>query len=165
MLFFVTIFFCRFRLPLASTICPWVSEDGMLHLPQPFVTLSAFVLESFHCITHGQTKRELISQSKWSMVFRKDKENKSPKSLNNILSPEKPVFRDMWKNGSMRKCVQCSKVGRRTPFENTLRVQSVQSCTLLNALPQFVSCKFLVESNWLRAVGSAFKKYDQSQCV
>ena len=27
-LFFVAIFFCPFRLPLASAICPWVSEDG-----------------------------------------------------------------------------------------------------------------------------------------
>ena len=30
MLFFVAIFFRPFRLPLASTICPWVSEDVSL---------------------------------------------------------------------------------------------------------------------------------------
>ena len=30
MLFFVDILFCPFRLPLASAICPWVSEDGSI---------------------------------------------------------------------------------------------------------------------------------------
>ena len=39
----------------------------------------------------------LISQSNWSMVFLKGKENKGPKSLNNILLPEKPMFLFMWK--------------------------------------------------------------------
>ena len=31
------------------------------------------------------------------MVFLKGQENKGPKSLNNILLPEKPMFLFMWK--------------------------------------------------------------------
>ena len=82
-LFFVAIFFCPFRLALASAICPWVSEDvpvtamansffvlNLISFFLFFLPLKAIFLFSFYVKTAEQTgSQEILEYSFYAKYF------------------------------------------------------------------------------------------------